>query len=102
MAFWEFGIQGLCFVALKASEHNQSKSKLVLDKGDCHTWWLVRTENQPTEVFSAFYFNQRITLQYCDGFLPYINVNWSQCVCWSFCRARAHCEGQPLSLGEPH
>lgn len=59
-----------------------------------HGGWYC-TGNQPTEVFSAFYFNQRITLQYCDGFLPYINVNWSQCVCWSFCRARAHCEGQP-------
>ena len=44
----------------------------------CHIWWLV-LHRQPANRSVFCFVNQRmITLQYCDGFLPYININRSQ------------------------
>ena len=43
-----------------------------------------------------------ITLQYCDGCLPYSNVNWSQVCLRVVLSGQGPLWGSALSLGEPH
>jgi len=56
----------------------------------------------PYTFLKLFYFNGKlITLQYCGGFLPYIDMNQPWCTCVPHPEPPSHLPPHPIPQGHP-